>query len=69
MMAFYNCNVKYQYKTYYGRPMEQRYRYMFYDKIIITMYCIHFAPMPISSSRICKMSAKRYDPVDQKKLY
>lgn len=49
--------------------MEQRYRYMFYDKIIITMYCIHFAPMPISSSRICKMSAKRYDPVDQKKLY
>lgn len=58
-MAFNNCNVKYQYKTYYGKPMEQRYWYMFYDKIIITMDCIHFAPMPISSSRICKMSAKR----------
>lgn len=47
-MAFNNCNVNYQYKTYYGKPMEQRYRYMFYDKIIITMYCIHFAPMPIT---------------------
>lgn len=61
-MAFYNCNVKYQYKTYYGKPMEQRYRYMFYDKIIITMYCIHFA---LEFAK-CQLND---DPVDQKKLY